>query len=69
MTPSFYKAFHFKGKLPTPIQDILNTASDVLKSIFSSKGYKYYDRVTESEELDFDDVIKQLKKLIKKYTR
>ena len=51
------------------IQDILNTASDVLKSIFSSKGYKYYDRVTESEELDFDDVIKQLKKIIKKYTK
>ena len=51
------------------IQDILNTASDALKSIFSSKGYKYYDRVTESEELDFDDVIKQLKKIIKKYTR
>lgn len=51
------------------IQDILNTASDVLKSIFSSKGYKYYDRVTESEDLDFDDVIKQLKKLIKKYTK
>lgn len=51
------------------IQDILNTASDVLKSIFYSKGHKYYERVTESEELDFDDVIKQLKKLIKKYTR
>ena len=51
------------------IQDILNTASDVLKSIFSSKGYKYYDRVTESEELEFDDVVKQLKKLIKKYTK
>ena len=51
------------------IQDILNTASGILKSLFSSKGYKYYDRVTESEELDFDDVIKQLKKLIKKYTK
>ena len=51
------------------IQDILNTASDVLKSIFYSKGHKYYDRVTESEELDFDDVIKQLKKIIKKYTK
>ena len=51
------------------IQDILNTASDVLKSIFYSKGHKYYDRVTESEDLDFDDVIKQLKKLIKKYTK
>ena len=51
------------------IQDILNTASDVLKSIFYSKGHKYYDRVTENEELDFDDVIKQLKKLIKKYTK
>ena len=51
------------------IQDILNTASGILKSLFSSKGYKYYDRVTESEELDFDDVVKQLKKLIKKYTR
>ena len=50
-------------------QDILNTASGILKSLFSSKGYKYYDRVTESEELDFDDVVKQLKKLIKKYTR
>ena len=50
-------------------QDILNTASGILKSLFSSKGYKYYDRVTESEELDFDDVIKQLKKLIKKYTK
>ena len=50
-------------------QDILNTASKGLQSLFSSKGYKYYDRVTESEELDFDDVIKQLKKLIKKYTK
>ena len=49
-------------------QDILNTASKGLQSLFSSKGYKYYNRVTESEELDFDDVIKQLKKLIKKYT-
>ena len=50
-------------------QDILNTASKGLQSLFSSKGYKYYDRVTESEELDFDDVVKQLKKLIKKYTK
>ena len=50
-------------------QDILNTASKGLQSLFSSKGYKYYNRVTESEELDFDDVIKQLKKLIKKYTK
>ena len=50
-------------------QDILNTASKGLQSLFSSKGYKYYDRVAESEELDFDDVVKQLKKLIKKYTR
>ena len=50
-------------------QDILNTASKGLQSLFSSKGYKYYDRVAESEELDFDDVVKQLKKLIKKYTK
>ena len=50
-------------------QDILNTASKGLQSLFSSKGYKYYNRVTESEELDFDDVVKQLKKLIKKYTK
>ena len=50
-------------------QDILNTASKALRTGFSSKGYKYYDRVAESEELDFDDVVKQLKKLIKKYTK
>lgn len=39
--------------------DVLNTISKVFRSI----------RVTESEELDFDDVIKQLKKLIRKYTK
>lgn len=50
-------------------QDILNTASKALRSSLSSKGYIYHKRLAESEELDFDDVIKQLKKLIRKYTK
>ena len=50
-------------------QDVLNTASKILRSSLSSNGYRYHKRLAESEELDFDDVIKQLKKIIKKYTK